>query len=81
MFPWRDAPNAGTVDSGRHEAQPVAYVVGQPIYSGDSRGTVVSVDAAAGTLEIVWDDSSDGGRIIYPLDASYLRGPLPWETT
>lgn len=55
-----------------------AYAVGDIVYSGTCRGTVVAVDEA--TMGIVWSDSDDGKPITYPIDASYLRKAFPWQT-
>lgn len=73
VFPWSDAPGAIG-----HETP--AYAVGNTVYSGACRGTVVSVDAFSGhnLISVVWSDG-DGGEIIYPADATYLRKGLPWE--
>lgn len=71
VFPWRDAH--GTLGTTHR------WGVGSAIYSGSSRGTVISVDAKNGVMAIQWDDGSYG-PITYPLEADYLRGPLPWET-
>jgi len=70
MFPWGDTP----AEIPGPDAP--AYAVGDAVYSGDCRGTVVSVDAD--TIAIVWSDG-DGGAIIYPVEASYLRKAMPWE--
>lgn len=67
MYPWGHPPA---------ESIP-AYAVGEPIYSGNHRGTVVSVDAGAATMGIIWCDGDSA--INYPIDASYLRKALPWE--
>lgn len=67
MFPWGDAPDP---------FQRPAWTEGETVYSGASRGTVVSVDET--TMGIVWDDG-DGGVIVYPVDADYLRKKMPWE--
>lgn len=69
MFPWGDAPNTNDAPG---------YAVGNAVYSGKCRGTVVSVDTATATMGIVWSDG-DGGAITYPIDADYLRKALPWE--
>lgn len=75
MFPWSDA---------REPAAP-AYAVGDPICSADTgpadtcRGCVVSVDAEQATMGVVWSDG-DGGAITYPIDATYLRKAMPWES-
>lgn len=68
MFPWCHS----------HDSQ--TYAVGDTVYSGDCRGTVVAVDAEKATLGVVWSDSNDGKPITYPMDASYLRKGLPWQT-
>lgn len=74
VFPWSDA-------------QPVevaAYAVGGTVYSGDCRGAVVSVDAKQGTMGVVWEDANTeldrDPSITYPIDATYLRKALPWES-
>lgn len=71
VFPWSDAPPA------------CQYAVDDTVYSGASAGRVVSVDAAAGTMDIIWNDTDPrdegGGAITYPLDATYLRKAMPWE--
>ena len=58
------------------QGQP-AFAVGERVYSGDSPqpGTVLSVDAAEGTLGVDWGE----GPIVYPIDAPYLRKAWPWE--
>lgn len=72
MFPWGDAPA---------EVSGPTYAVGDIVYSGSSRGTVVSLDREQNCIGIVWDDSGERyGAITYPLDATYLRKALPWET-
>jgi len=72
MFPWSNPPAEVHGSDDR-------FRLGSVVYSGDAKGTVVSVDAAAGTMGVIWSDG-DGGAIIYPLDATYLRGPMPWES-
>lgn len=71
MSIWSNSPSA-------LPGQP-AFTVGDTIYSGASPepGTVVSVDAAEGTMAVKWRDV--GGAITYPLDAGYLRKAWPWE--
>lgn len=69
VFPWSDAPG------------PPVYAVGDAIcnsYQPPSRGTVVSVDAETATMGVKWDDG-DGGAIVYPTNATYLRKAMPWE--
>jgi hypothetical protein len=46
-------------------------------YVPPSRGTVVSVDEANGTISLDWHEGY--GAIIYPADAAYLRKAFPWE--
>lgn len=76
MYPWSNAPAAP------------AYAVGDQVRSGDNPepGTVVSVDAVAGTIRVLWRDVSlehdcapETLAITYPIDAPYLRKKLPWE--
>jgi hypothetical protein len=68
VFPWSDPP----------EVEPT-YAVGDAIYSGACRGTVVHVsNVVAPLISVVWSDG-DGGAIIYPMNASYLRKAMPWE--
>ena len=46
----------------------------------DTPGTVSAVDVEACTVSVVWSDG-DGGAIVYPLDASFLKKAkvnLPW---
>jgi hypothetical protein len=73
VFPWSDAPTA--------LPGPCPYAVGDVVYSGKNPepGTVVSVDATAGTFAIIWRNTADFGAIVYPIDASYLRKAFPWE--
>lgn len=59
------------------EDLPKTYKTGDAVYSGDCRGTVVSVDAANTTISVVWSDGT--GAITYPADATYLRKAFPWE--
>lgn len=67
VFPWGDT----------HDT-PV-YAVGDAIFSGSCRGTVTLVSTVVGHLiSVVWSDG-DGGEIIYPMDATYLRRGMPWE--
>lgn len=67
VFPWSDPPAASD------------YAVGDAIYSGDCRGTVVHVSTVVAPLiSVVWSDG-DGGEIIYPMNATYLRKAMPWE--
>lgn len=66
VFPWGDAPTAP------------AWTVGEPIYSGDSRGTVVSVDPGRATISVEWVGGAYGA-ITYPADATFLRKKMPWE--
>ena len=80
MSAWSDPPDTGDVAGGGQGAQsaPVpAFAVGERVYSGDSPqpGTVLSVDAAEGTLGVDWGE----GPITYPIDAPYLRKAWPWE--
>lgn len=73
MYPWSDAFKA---DPEHHTP---AYAVGDAIYSGTCRGRVASVSTVVGRLiAVVWEDG-DGGEIIYPMDAPYLRKAMPWE--
>lgn len=65
VFPWGNPPAAP------------GYAVGEPVYSGSCRGTVVSVDGDAGLMQIVWSDGHH--PITYPLEADYLRKAMPWE--
>ena len=69
MSIWSDPPSP-------FSGQP-AFAVGDTIYSGNSPepGTIVSVDAAEGTLGVDWGE----GPIVYPIDAPYLRKSWPWE--
>ena len=69
---WQSGDGWGTLP-------PRGYAPGDAIYSGDCRGSVVSVDASAGTMAVVWSDG-DGGAITYPLEAEYLRKKFPWES-
>jgi len=62
MLPWSHAPTPFQ----RHET----------VYSGTSRGTVVAVDEEQATVGIVWEDG-DGGVIVYPIDAAYIRKAMP----
>lgn len=67
MPPWGDTP------------QQAPYAVGDGIYSGKSRGIVTQVSTVVAPLvAVVWSDG-DGGEIIYPMNATYLRKALPWE--
>lgn len=71
VFPWGHALSAlNHTDPG--------YAVGGNVYSGTCRGAVVSVDVANATMAVIWSDG-DGGKIIYPMDATYLRKAMPWE--
>lgn len=73
MFPWSDAP----AEVSRPDD---AWRVGSVVYSGECRGTVVSVDESENAMGIIWDDNGDKhGAITYPMDATYLRKGLPWE--
>lgn len=73
MFPWSDAP----VEVPRSDD---AFRVDVVVYSGDCRGSVVSVDESENAMGVIWDDSGDRyGVITYPLNATYLRKGLPWE--
>ena len=71
MSIWSDPPSP-------FSGQP-AFAVGGVIFSGTSPepGTVLSVDAAEGTMAVKWRDV--GGAITYPTDADYLRRAMPWE--
>lgn len=71
MFPWGDAPEPTT--------EAPTYAVGTIVYSGDCRGAVTSVDASAGTISVVWNETAEYGAITYPSDATYLRKAMPWE--
>ncbi len=66
MYPWCDTQTV----------QSATYAVGDPVYSGRERGTVVTVDATKTTMAIMWDDG-DGSAIVYPMDAGYLS-KFPW---
>lgn len=74
-LPWRARDRAALSQA---EETP-RFAVGDAIYSGQSRGTVVSVDETHGTVSVEWL-GGDYGPIKYPIDATYLRGALPWET-
>jgi len=54
------------------------FAVGDVVVSGCylERGTVVNVGTA--TLAIQWSDGN-GGQIVYPIDAPYLRKLEFWE--
>ena len=67
MYPWGNT----------QIVQPAPYAVGDAIYSGRERGTVVAVDAEKATVGVVWEDSDDGKPITYPMDADYLSR-FPW---
>lgn len=54
-----------------------AFALGDAIYSGDCRGTVVAVDEEKATLGVIWSDGDS--PITYPMDADYLRRGFPWE--
>jgi hypothetical protein len=74
VFPWSNAP----ADVSRQDACP--YAVGDTVFNSyvpPSRGTVVSVDAGAGTVSLDWHEGY--GAIVYPMDAAYLRKAMPWE--
>lgn len=42
-------------------------------------GTVVSVDATAGTFSVRWSDQTALGDIVYPSDTIMVRRAFPWE--
>jgi hypothetical protein len=69
MFPWCHS----------QASESSAYALGDTVYSGECHGIVVTVDAEKATMGIVWSDG-DGYPITYPMDASYLRKGLPWQT-
>jgi hypothetical protein len=59
--------------------------VGARVYAepyADVHGTVTAVDAFSGRnlIQVVWDDG-DGGAIVYPAEASFLKlvRKLPWQ--
>jgi len=56
------------------------FTMGDRIFSGASRGKVADVDTSGtyALISVVWDDGN-GGEIVYPMDADYLRKALPWE--
>ncbi len=64
------------MQTGRDTPTTTTYTVGDTIYSGDCRGTVVSV--GADTMEIVWSDGE--GAITYPIEAEFLYKAWPWQT-
>lgn len=72
VLPWSQPP------------EPARFAVGDTVYSepyADVTGTVVSVSTVVAPLvSIVWSDGN-GGAIIYPMDASYLKKveKLPWQ--
>ena len=66
MYPWRDTPAA---------TETPAYAVGDAVYSGDCKGTVVAVGEI--TMDVIWSDGDS--PITYPIDAGYLRKAMPWE--
>lgn len=74
VLPWSEPPNV----------EPPRFAVGDVVYSepyADVTGTVVSVSTVVAPLvEVVWSDG-DGGAIIYPMEASFLRKveKLPWQ--
>jgi hypothetical protein len=51
---------------------------GDVVYSGESRGIVVSVDVADAVFSVDWNENY--GPITYPLDATFIRKAMPWET-
>lgn len=67
VFPWSDAQ--------------APYVVGDTVYSGASRGTVVHVsDVVAALISVEWDDGKEKyGAIIYPAGSTFIRKAFPWE--
>ena len=70
MFPWCDT------QSNEHHV--CKYAVGDRIYKGQDRGTVVKVSTVVGRLiSVVWDDGDE--EIIYPMDADYLSRGFPWQ--
>jgi hypothetical protein len=73
MYPWC-YPHA----SESSTTQAALYAVGDIVYSGRERGTVVTVDADKATMGVVWEDSDDGKPITYPMDADYLSKEFPW---
>ena len=65
------------------QAAPARFKVGDVLSSGVDTGRVIKVDAAANTIEVLWDEG-EGGTITYPMEASYLVAPnemekMPWE--
>lgn len=86
---WESDSGRGTMPPWGRPHEPVnrqpalhdvpTYAVGDAIYSGNCRGTVTKVSTVVARLiSVVWSDG-DGGEIIYPMDATYLRKGLPWE--
>ncbi len=73
MFPWSHA-------SAEVSRPDDTFRVGDVVFSGACRGTVVSVGDAENAMGVKWDDSGDTyGVITYPMDATYLRKGLLWE--
>lgn len=85
VFPWGHAPDTGAKPGELVpiEPAPTPYAVGDAIcnnYRPPSFGTVISVDAAGGTMAVEWDDGEARyGAITYPIDATFLRKAWPWE--
>lgn len=71
VFPWSYAPPFETD----------THAVGDTVYSGSSRGTVVHVSTVVAPLvSVEWDDGKDKyGAIVYPMNAPFLRKAFPWE--
>lgn len=71
VFPWGDA----------QRPEHPSYAVGDIVYSGASRGTVVHASTViAPVMAVEWDDGKDKyGAIIYPMNATFLRKAFPWE--
>jgi hypothetical protein len=68
VLPWSDA------------SKPQRFAVGDTVVAEpyDTPGTVTAVGAT--TVNIVWSDG-DGGAIVYPVEASFLKPvrKLPWQ--
>lgn len=80
MYPWGDARNVSGVASEIPRSEPAPsrarFAVGDEVYSGACRGTVISV--AGQYMQIQWDDG-EYGPVTYPVDADYLTEKMPWQ--
>lgn len=66
------------MQAGSNAPTETRFAVGDVVMSDPDGAPGAVVEVTETTLGVVWSDG-DGGKIIYPMDATYLRKAMPWE--